>query len=152
MNRDEVLEQLRTGRAVHTGWLQKAKQIIDGFTINETSTPISSTECPFGLWFYTDGQRLNKIRNNSPQNMKNIETLHYNIHEIYQDIYYIYYAGKSRGFFSSKFGKRKVNDKDIELAKSHYQLMREATDELIGEFTRMERRIAVISAEEIESI
>ncbi|MFK5975337.1 MAG: CZB domain-containing protein [Sulfurovum sp.] len=152
MNRDEVLYQLKTGKAVHSGWLQKAKQIIDGFTINETSTPVASTECAFGLWFYTEGQRLCKLRNNSPQSMKSVETLHYNIHEIYQDIYYIYYGGKSKGFFSSKFGKRKVKEKDIELAKSHYKLMKEATDELIGEFTRMERRIAVISATEIESI
>lgn len=152
MDREEILDQLKIGKAVHTGWLQKARQVIDGFTINETSTPVTSTECQFGLWFYTDGQRLNSLRNNSPQSMKNIEKLHYTLHETYQDIYDIYYGGKSKGFFSSKFSKRKVKDKDIELAKSYYEKMKKTTDELIGEFTRMERRIAVINAQEIDSI
>lgn len=152
MDREEILGQLKIGKAVHTGWLQKARQVIDGFTINETSTPVTSTECQFGLWFYTDGQRLNSLRNNSPQSMKNIEKLHYTLHETYQDIYDIYYGGKSKGFFSSKFSKRKVKDKDIELAKSYYEKMKKTTDELIGEFTRMERRIAVINAQEIDSI
>jgi len=152
MNREDILGQLKVGKAVHSGWLQKAKQMIDGFTINETSTPVTSTECQFGLWFYTDGQRLNSLRNNSPQSMKNIEALHYKLHETYQEIYDIYYGGKSKGFFSSKFSRKKVKDDDVILAKSHYEQMKKTTDELISEITRTERRIAVINADEINSI
>lgn len=152
MNKEEILGQLKIGKAVHIGWLQKAKHIIDNFTINENSIPVTSTECKFGLWFYTDGQRLNSLRNNSPQSMKNVENLHYALHETYQDIYDIYYGGKSTGFFSTKFGKRKVKDEDIILAQSYYEKMKKITDELIHEFTRIERRITVISNEEINSI
>ncbi len=152
MEREEILGQLKIGKAIHIGWLQKARQIIDGFTINETSNPVTSTECKFGLWFYTDGQRLNSLRNNSPQSMKTIEKLHYTLHETYQDIYDIYYGDKSKGFFSSKFSKRKVKDNNIELAKVYYDKMKETTDDLITEFTRMERRIAVINTQEINTI
>ncbi len=152
MDREEILNQLKIGKAVHSTWLQKAKQIIDGFTINESSTPLSSTECKFGIWFYTDGQRLKNIRNNPAQSMTNLEELHYKLHDIYSNIYYIYY-GSEKGFFKKKFGKKSnVSKEDKILSQEYYTQMQNTAKDLIQELSRMERRITVINADEIKDI
>jgi len=52
MNKEEILSQLRVAKAAHVSWVQRAKLLIEGFTINETSIPVNSTECQFGKWFY----------------------------------------------------------------------------------------------------
>jgi hypothetical protein len=90
MNRDEILSQLRAAKAAHVSWVQRAKMLIEGFSINESSIPVNSTECTFGKWFYSDGQRLNDIRNNPVSAMTEIEDLHSKLHDVYMNIFKIY--------------------------------------------------------------
>jgi len=155
MNKEDVLDKLREAKAAHISWVQRAKLLIEGFTINEKSIPVNSTECKFGQWFYSDGQRLNSIRNNPSESMRKIEDLHFQLHDVYLNIYKIYYDTDltKKGFFKKLFGtKKKVSQEDIDLAKTYYNDMDFISKELVKELNTMERRINVVNDSEIETI
>jgi len=153
MNKADILTQLRAAKAAHISWVQRAKMLIGGFTINESSIPVNSTECQFGKWFYSDAQRLNDIRNNPIECMEEIETLHFKLHDVYMNIYKIYYEMEKQGFFSKLFGKKKkVSDDDKLHAKEYYDEMEAISKKLVNALNVMERRINVLSDAEIEEI
>ena len=153
MNKEEILDQLRKAKASHISWVQRAKMLIEGFTINETSIPVNSTECAFGKWFYTDGQRLNDIRTNPIESMTEIEELHFKLHDIYLNIFKIYYDTKKKGFFSKMFGKKKkVSDADATLAREYFNEMDAVSKDLVKALNLMERRITVVNDAEVEAI
>jgi hypothetical protein len=153
MEKSEILEQLRAAKAAHINWVQRAKLLISGFQIDESSIPVNSTQCQFGKWFYTDAQKLNAMQNNPMECMNTIEQLHFDLHDIYLNIYKIYYETESKGFFSKIFGKKKkINEDAKELAKKYYQNMEEVSKKLVAEINRMERRIVAISDKEFASL
>ncbi|MBD3791404.1 MAG: CZB domain-containing protein [Campylobacterales bacterium] len=153
MQKNEVLEQLRAAKAAHVNWVQRAKLLISGFQIDESSIPVNSTQCQFGKWFYSDAQKLNALQNNPMKCMNDIEQLHFDLHDIYLEIYKIYYETESKGFFSKIFGKKKKISEDAKaLAKQYFQNMEEVSKKLVEEINRMERRIVAISEKEFESL
>lgn len=89
MEKSEILDQLRAAKAAHINWVQRAKLLISGFQIDEGSIPVNSTQCQFGKWFYTDAQKLNAMQNNPMECMNTIEQLHFDLHDIYLNIYKI---------------------------------------------------------------
>ena len=153
MNKENILEQLRKAKAAHISWVQRAKMLIEGFTINETSIPVNSTECEFGKWFYSDGQRLNDIRTNPIESMTEIEELHFKLHDVYMHIFKIYYDTEKKGFFSKVFGKKKkVTKEDAALARKYFDDMDGISKELVKALNLMERRINVVNDAEVEAI
>jgi len=153
MDKDRVLGQLRAAKAAHISWVQRAKMLIEGVSIDEKSIPVNSTECQFGKWFYADGQSLNTLRNNPIECMSEIEDLHFKLHDIYLHIFKIYYETGQKGFFAKLFGKqKKVTDEDKINAKQYYDEMNTVSRELMGVLNRMERRIAVLSEAELKSL
>jgi len=153
MNKEIILEQLRKAKAAHISWVQRAKMLIEGFTINETSIPVNSTECAFGKWFYTDGQRLHDIRTNPIESMTEIEELHFKLHDVYMHIFKIYYDTEKKGFFSKVFGKKKkVTEADAALARKYFEEMDAISKDLVNALNLMERRINVVNDAEVEAI
>ena len=153
MTKEEVLNELRMAKSAHIGWVQRAKLVISGFTIEENAIPVNSTECKFGKWFYADGQRLNYIRNNPVECLEEIEQFHFKLHDMYVNIYKIYYEHGKVGFFSKMFGtKRKVTDEDELRAKEYYYKLEDISKELIKLLNTLERRIIAVSDKEIELI
>jgi len=153
MTKEEILSQLRAAKAAHINWVQRAKMLIAGVNIREDSIPVNSTECKFGQWFYSDGQILNNIRNNPSECMSEVETLHFKLHDVYLNIFTIFYTKEKKGFFAKVFGnKNKVNDADRKRASEYFLEMEKISKELIDNIDRMERRIFVISDAEIESL
>ena len=153
MERKEVLEQLRAAKAAHINWVQRAKLLIAGFEIDESSIPVNSTECKFGKWFYSDAQRLNGLRTNPMECMTEIEQLHFQLHDIYMNIYKLFYATEKQGFFSRLFGKKKqVSDEAKRLAKEYFDEMEEVSKKLVNEINKMERRIVAIQEDELSEL
>lgn len=153
MDKDRVLGQLRAAKAAHISWVQRAKMLIEGVSIDEKSIPVNSTECQFGKWFYSDGQSLNTLRNNPIECMSEIEDLHFKLHDIYLHIFKIYYETDKKGFFAKLFGKqKKVTVEDRTNAKQYYDEMNAVSKELVGVLNRMERRISVLSEAELRSL
>ncbi len=153
MKKNEILTQLRAAKAAHINWVQRAKLLISGFEIDKESIPVNSTQCRFGKWFYADAQRLNGLRNNPLECMSDIEQLHFQLHDIYMDIYKIFYDTQPQGFFSKLFGKKKsISGNDKELAKDYYNSMEEVSKHLIEQINRMERRIVAVPESELQDI
>ena len=153
MDKEEVLGQLRAAKAAHINWVQKAKLLISGFKIGEESIPVNSTECKFGKWFYSDAQKLNGLNNNPLQCMDQIEELHFKLHDIYLNIYKVYYDTQPRGFFSKLFGrKKKISDDSKKLAAEYFVSMQDVSKELVKNINTMERRISATSAAEFKDV
>ena len=153
MKKNDILDQLRAAKAAHVSWVQRAKMLISGFKIGEDSIPVNSTECKFGKWFYSDAQKLNAMKTNPMECMNTIEQLHFQLHDIYMDIYKIYYDTKPSGFFSKLFGrKKKITEDSKKLAAEYFLSMQEVSNKLVEEINRMERRIVAIPDTEFEDI
>jgi len=153
MKKSDVLDQLRAAKAAHINWVQRAKMLISGFKIEEDSIPVNSTQCQFGKWFYTDAQKLNTLPNNPMECMQSIEQLHFELHDIYMNIYKIYYDIEPSGFFSKLFGKKKKITEDAKrLAAEYFHSMQEVSGKLVEEINRMERRVVAIQDQEFDEI
>jgi len=154
MEKEEILDHLRSAKAAHIKWVQKAKLLINGIDINEDAIPIDSTECKFGKWFYSDGQVLNALTNNPEEAMANIENLHFRLHDAYLQIFNVYFNKAKGGFFTKLFGtKRKnISDAEIDIAKGYYVDMEQISHDLLAEINRLERRLVAVSEEKIRAL
>ena len=153
MDKNTILEQLRAAKAAHINWVQRAKMLISGFKMEEDAIPVNSTQCKFGQWFYSDAQRLNALKNNPMECMSEIEKLHFELHDIYLNIYKIYYDMEPQGFFSKLFGKKKKITEDAQkLAKEYFTSMEEVSKKLVNEINLMERRIVALPESEIKDL
>ncbi len=153
MEKSVILEQLRAAKAAHINWVQRAKMLISGFKIEEDAIPVNSTQCRFGQWFYSDAQKLNGLRNNAIECLSEIEKLHFDLHDIYLNIYKIYYDLEPQGFFSKLFGKKKkITEDSTKLAKQYFNEMEEVSKKLVEQINIMERRIIALPDSELEEL
>ena len=155
MNKSAVLEQLRLAKTAHIAWLQRAKFLIKGFPIEENAIPVNCTDCHFGKWFYSDGQILSGMSTNPIECMKNIENLHFRLHDEYLHIFKLYYIVRKKTFFSRLFNldtKRDPSEAERDLAKTYYDTMESISTQLLNEIGLLERRIIAISDKAIEEL
>ncbi|EQB40257.1 hypothetical protein M947_02665 [Sulfurimonas hongkongensis] len=153
MNKEHILEHLRAAKSAHIKWVQKAKFLINGMDVKEDAIPVDSTECKFGQWFYAEGQVLNALSNNPIECMIKIEKLHFNLHDVYMNIFNIYFNKPKGGFFSRIFGqKTHIKDDEIDKAKEYYINLESISNELIEELNRLERRLMAVSEEKIKKL
>ena len=153
MEKNTILEQLRAAKAAHINWVQRAKMLISGFKMEKDAIPVNSTQCKFGQWFYSDAQRLNGLRNNPMKCMAEIEKLHFELHDIYLNIYKIYYDMETQGFFSKLFGrKKKITEESTKFAKEYFASMEEVSKKLVNEINLMERRIVALPENDLKEL
>lgn len=153
MKRETILNQIQLARNAHIEWVNKAKFLIDGFHIQEEAIPLKSTECRFGKWFYSDGQKLSEIRNNPIESMNEVERLHFKIHDIYFNIFIIFYGKEKKSLISKVLSKRKkVTNEERLLAKEHFEDLQEVSKELIKTLNILEKRIKVIGEDEFKDL
>jgi hypothetical protein len=153
MKKSKTLEYLRNAKASHVAWVQKAKMLIEGFKISEDAIPVDSTQCAFGKWFYSDAQKLNSISNNPMECMFEIDRLHMKLHDIYMNIYKIYYDVSDQSFLSRLMGKKKKITPDAaKLARTYFEQLEEISHKLVEELNRLERRIHATQDRELEGI
>ena len=153
MKKEEILTKLRDAKTSHIKWVQRAKFLIEGLDIDKNAIPVDSTECSFGKWFYSDAQKLNSLRNNNIENMDKIAQLHTELHNIYLQIFKIYFSKPKGGFFSKIFGNRKKITEDEKVyARKLFNEIEAISKDLLNEVNLLERRIISIPDEEIENM
>ncbi len=85
--------------------------------------------------------------------MATVEELHFELHDVYLNIFQLYYSVEEKSFFAKLFGKKKsTTDESKEQAKGYYTEMEEISKKLIVEINRLERRVIAIPKEEIEEL
>ncbi|MDD5161142.1 MAG: CZB domain-containing protein [Sulfuricurvum sp.] len=140
MNKEETLTHLRNAKKAHITWVHRAHALIEGLPVEKEQVPVSCTDCKFGQWFYGEGQRLNMMP--SMDCLKEIETLHFELHDIYMKIFKIYFGEEDRSFFSKIFGTRKkVSSFNHDVAKDYYMQLKLISEKLITTIERLERRL-----------
>ena len=154
MDKKEIVDQLRTAKSSHIKWLQKAKLLINGLPIKEDAIPIDSTECKFGKWFYTEGQKLNNMPNNALACMTTIENLHFDMHDIYLKIFKIFFSKPKQGIFFKIFGlqKKELTVVELSTAKEYFLQMEIVSKDLLEELNRLERRLLAIPEDELNEL
>ncbi|MDP2849592.1 MAG: CZB domain-containing protein [Sulfuricurvum sp.] len=144
MDKTLILQSLGEAKKAHLKWVQRAKLLIEGLAIDESAIPLNSTDCAFGKWFYSEGQKLNALGNMGC--LSDIEKAHFTLHDEYMQIFKIYFSDNERTFFSKIFNsKKKINEKDKEIAKGHFMKLQAASDEVLEHIGRLERRLNAIS-------
>lgn len=140
MNKEETLTHLRNAKKAHITWVHRAHALIEGLPVEKEQVPVSCTDCKFGQWFYGEGQRLNMMP--SMDCLKEIETLHFELHDMYMKIFKIYFSDEDRSFFSKMFGTRKkISPLHQDVAKEYYGQLKAISEKLIGAIERLERRL-----------
>jgi hypothetical protein len=80
-----------------------------------------------------------------------IETLHFNLHDMYMKIFKVYFGDINRSFFSKLFNiKSKISESDKEMAKGYYDQLLDISHQLIAVIDRLERRLHAMSAAAFE--
>jgi len=153
MEKENIVEHLRNAKAAHIKWVQKAKLLINGMEVKEDSIPVDSTECKFGKWFYSDGQVLNALSNNPLECMTKIERLHFDLHDVYMNIFKIYFNKPKDGFFAKLFGKKNtVSEHESNKAFEYYTRLESISTELLDEINRLERRLIAVPEDKIRGL
>ena len=153
MNKEEVIEHLRAAKSAHIKWVQKAKLLINGIDVEKDAIPVNSTECKFGIWFYSDAQALNALSNNPMECMNAIEQLHFELHDVYMNIFHIYFSKPEGGFLSKIFGKKKkVTEDESMKAEKFFIELEEISKKLLEEINRLERRLLAVPEEKIKEL
>ncbi|PHM18450.1 MAG: hypothetical protein CJD30_00605 [Sulfuricurvum sp. PD_MW2] len=143
MDKTVTLQSLSDAKKAHVKWVQRAKLLIEGLPIDENAIPLSYTDCKFGEWFYSDGQKLNALGNMTC--LGEIEKAHVTLHDEYMHIFKIYFANVDRSFFSKLFNmKKKITDAEREIAKAHFVKLQAASEEILEHIGRLERRLYAI--------
>ena len=149
MNKVDTVEHLHAAKKAHVKWVQRAKALIEGLPVEKDAIPVDCTECKFGQWFYSEGQNLNAIP--SMDCLHDIETLHFNLHDMYMKIFKLYFGEMNRSFFSKLFNmKKKVSESDKEVARDYYKQLLEISHELLEVIDRLERRLHAMSKTSFE--
>ncbi|WP_373071909.1 CZB domain-containing protein [Sulfurimonas sp.] len=153
MEKDQIIEHLRAAKSAHIKWVQKAKLLINGIEVEKDAIPVDSTECKFGKWFYGDGQVLNALSNNPVECMVAIEELHSELHDIYMNIFHIYFSKQSGGLLSKIFGtKKKITQEESIRALDYYDKLETVSKKLLDEINRLERRLLAVPDEKIREL
>lgn len=153
MDKETIIGHLRAAKSAHIKWVQKAKLLINGIEVEKDAIPVNSTECAFGKWFYSDGQVLNALSNNPLECMQSIEKLHFELHDVYMDIFNIYFSKQSGGLLSKLFGKKKqVSEIEAKKAQEYFEQLEEISKVLLEEINRLERRLLAVPDERIKEL
>lgn len=149
MDKTATLEQLSAAKKAHIKWVNRAKSLVEGIPVEKDAIPVDSTECQFGSWFYGEGQKLNAMPNMDCLGI--VETLHFQLHDIYMKIFKLYFGETNRSFFSKLFKmKKKVSDQEKEMAKEYFAQLQDISKNLLDEIGKLERRLHAISQSSFE--
>lgn len=150
MDKEDTLLQLGAAKKAHIKWVNRAKSLIEGIPVEKDAIPVDSTECQFGGWFYGEGQKLNAFSNMDC--LGNIETLHFQLHDIYMKIFKLYFGEDRRSFFTKLFNKKKkISEQDREVAKDYFSQLDGVSKQLLAEIGKLERRMYAMTAESFEN-
>ncbi|CAA6800616.1 MAG: Unknown protein [uncultured Sulfurovum sp.] len=149
MKKNEIIHKIRLARLAHVQWVQRAKSLVNGFPIKEEDIPLTPDACAFGKWFYSDGQILLAIFNET--SVKDLENLHNELHEEYMSIFKIYFDISNLSFFSKllKQGK-KITKEEQNKAQLYLKSLEKVSDVLIKKLNIMETKINMADEEIFE--
>ena len=152
MIKKSILQQLSHAKQSHMLWIKKANRLISSSADSQDSIPFDSTECGLGIWISQEGQQLRQISTLNKL-IANIEIHHNKLHNIYLNIYQIFFMLPKQKSFLQKFfnfNANRENEEVKEAAKLHFEDIRQSSDELLSLLIELENKIKALPLETIE--
>ncbi|MFT5660881.1 MAG: hypothetical protein ACI9TV_001525 [Sulfurimonas sp.] len=143
MEKESIVQELRSAKVAHLKWVQRAKSLISGMPIEKEAIPLDYTDCIFGKWFYSAGQDI--VMMPGMNVMESIGIKHTELHQIYFKIFQVYFGEGGKSFFSRLLKiKRKVSSAEQEMAERYYDELEAVSKELLDLIGKLERRIGAL--------
>jgi hypothetical protein len=152
MNKKSILQQLSHSKQSHILWIEKANSLISNSTDCTNSIPFDSTECGLGIWISQEGQQLRQI-SILDKLIANIEIHHNKLHNIYLNIYQIFFMLPKQKSFLQKFfsfNSNRENEEVKEAVKLHFEDIKQSSDELLSLLIELENKIKILPLDTIE--
>ncbi|MCI5121846.1 MAG: hypothetical protein D3908_11775 [Candidatus Electrothrix sp. AUS4] len=147
MDKNEVVATLKNAARSHKKWVSDALALIEGVPLEKDKVPVNPTECEFGDWYYTVGQKLNDI-----PGFKDIEESHDKLHKTYMEIFAILFGETEPSFLGKIFGRsrKKVVAEQRERAMNKYYILEESSKSIINQLAQVEKLVMAISDKQFE--
>jgi len=152
MLKSSILKQLSHAQKSHFSWIEKANNLISGSLDSQNSIPFDSTECGLGIWISQEGKQLRKIRTLNKL-IDNIEIHHNKLHNIYLNIYQIFFMIPKQKSFLEKifnFNSKTENEEVKEAVKLHFEDIEQSSKKLLDLLIELEERIKALPWDNIE--
>lgn len=147
MNKKDVVETLASAILSHKKWVANALALIEGIPLEKDKVPVNPTECDFGKWYYSIGQKLAGI-----PGFNDIEESHNNLHKTYMEIFGILFGeGREPSFFSKLIGRsHKIITENREEAMRKYNTLEKHSKVIVTQLEQLEKIITVMSEKQFE--
>ncbi len=128
--------------------------LIFGFELNKNAITVDFTKCNFGKWLYSECQKLCSIDENTCGLISEVEKLHMQLHNVYLEIFKIYFGEQKKGFFESIFGSKKksLTEQEVKVANDHYKHLEDISNLLVNKLSLLQKRIHSTSQDAIDTI
>jgi Mg2+ and Co2+ transporter CorA len=152
MLKTSILKHLSQAHQSHISWMKSANKSISSSINNQNSTPFDATECSLGVWLNYEGKALRKIKTLN-KIIERIEIEHNKLHNIYLNIYQIFFMlPKQKSFLEKLFNfySKTENEEVQEAVKLHFKDIEEDSKRLIELLKELERRIDSLPFDKID--
>ena len=149
MLKKSIIQQLLNAKQAHMLWVKKANRLILNSADTTDSIPFDSTECGLGIWISREGKQLRKISTLNKL-IENIEIKHNKLHNIYLNIYQIFFMLPKQKSFLEKlfnFNANRENEEVKEAARLYFKDIEQSSKELLALLVELENRIKRLSKE-----
>jgi len=147
-----LLKQIAEARIAHTRWLRRAQHLIEGLPVSDGMVALDPTHCEFGNWLYSDGMKYKSVLK-FEQIIDKIEKCHVELHDIYLNVYKIYFVESKRFWFVSKLlasSYKEPSARQKERAKLYLYDLERCSKSLLSELTRLEKLVASIDPKQLK--
>ncbi|MDD5359092.1 MAG: CZB domain-containing protein [Sulfurovaceae bacterium] len=154
MTKTDIVEHLNQAKAAHLRWVQRAHMLIFGFEFDKNAIPVDFTQCNFGKWLYSECQKLCSIDDSLSNLISEIEILHTQLHNVYLEIFKIYFGEQKKGFFENIFGTKKkhLSENDINLANSYYNNLEKISGNLVNKLGLLQKKVHLTPQDSLDAI
>jgi len=150
MKKEKILEKLREAKSNHTKWILRAEMLVKGVKLDEDIIPVTYTDCKFGKWLYTEGQKLTVIPE-LKDILNKIMNYHKELHDTYLEIFEIFFKNKS--FLERLFNTaKKITPQEAQKAQKRFEELEKISQKLLSELDNLEIKILEIKNDEFEKM
>ncbi len=153
MTRSDILLETTKAKIAHKRWVKRADHLVSGLPVDKEFIPLEATSCGFGKWLYSQGIELRTLEA-TRYIMDEIEFHHDELHDLYSEIYKIYFVIPENKSFLSKvltFNSKKISKADQEKAEIYLQKIKQSSTDLLALIDKLEVATQHMTYEELLS-
>ena len=141
LTKAKILQEISDAKVAHERWVKRAEHLVEGLPVDKNFIPLDPTTCGFGRWLYGDVGKKLRVTKEYQNIIEQIEFYHDKLHDIYKDIYKIYFVLPNERSLLHKIitlNSKKISKREKELATEAYHELRRVSLELKNLLDKME--------------